>query len=658
MLKQVVSSCALIGVLLVTGLPTKALAEPNITDPVLAANDLRVKQRELFAQAEFAARRGRLAEYQLLLDQLQGYPLLPYLQLERLRRTGFLANEEQVLAFLTEHEGTPLDNQLRRHWLNYLQSKNLQQRYVRDYRVPASIEQQCYYLRYQLALQGMPEQAVYRAVDQLWQTGESLPKACDPLLTTWQQAGQRTTELVWARIKLAAEGGKHSLLPYLGGLLPESMRYLAEHYQRVRRDPAVITRVQFLTGKYPQHEADIVTYAYGRLIWRDPDRALTSFTRLPKHLVLSAEQQTFINQRFAVALTSKNHPKAAAWLAQLEPADHTEQTLQWQLAEWVRQGDWQALLAFTPKLPQAAADSGGWSYWYARALAETGASIEAEAALQRVAQQRSYYGFLAAARLGQPKQLVREQVVYSEQDLQRLRDLPAVQRVYEFLQLRRYVEARREWLQLTQRSDGRQQELLAVLADQWGWHDQAIYTLAQIGGFNAVTLRFPLAYFDQHQQFSERAGIDVDWALAITRRESAFRFDAHSHAGAHGLMQIMPKTAEYLERKLVSQHELQQVPTNIRLGTSYLAELRGRLGNNWVLATAAYNGGIYRVYEWLPAQPIDVDRWIETIPFKETRDYVKNVLAYQQIYRELSGNQDSVFTPLIPMQISKTAGGR
>jgi len=514
MLKQVVSSCALIGVLLVTGLPTKALAEPNITDPVLAANDLRVKQRELFAQAEFAARRGRLAEYQLLLDQLQGYPLLPYLQLERLRRTGFLANEEQVLAFLTEHEGTPLDNQLRRHWLNYLQSKNLQQRYVRDYRVPASIEQQCYYLRYQLALQGMPEQAVYRAVDQLWQTGESLPKACDPLLTTWQQAGQRTTELVWARIKLAAEGGKHSLLPYLGGLLPESMRYLAEHYQRVRRDPAVITRVQFLTGKYPQHEADIVTYAYGRLIWRDPDRALTSFTRLPKHLVLSAEQQTFINQRFAVALTSKNHPKAAAWLAQLEPADHTEQTLQWQLAEWVRQGDWQALLAFTPKLPQAAADSGGWSYWYARALAETGASIEAEAALQRVAQQRSYYGFLAAARLGQPKQLVREQVVYSEQDLQRLRDLPAVQRVYEFLQLRRYVEARREWLQLTQRSDGRQQELLAVLADQWGWHDQAIYTLAQIGGFNAVTLRFPLAYFDQHQQFSERAGIDVDWALA------------------------------------------------------------------------------------------------------------------------------------------------
>lgn len=658
MLKQVVFSGTLIVALLFTGLPTQALAEPAISDPVWAADELRVKQRELFVQAEFAARRGRLAEYQLLLDQLEGYPLVPYLQLERLRKTGFLANEDQVLAFLAEHEGTPLDGQLRRHWLNYLQSKNLQQRYVRDYRVPASIEQQCHYLRYQLALQGMPEQAVYRAVDQLWQTGDSLPKACDPLLLTWQQADQRSTELVWARIKLAAEGGKHSLLPYLGGLLPESMRYLAEHYHRVRRDPAVITRVQYLTGAYPQHEADIVAYAYGRLIWRDPDRALTSFTRLPKHITFSAEQQTFINQRFAVALTAKNHPKAATWLAQLAPTDHTDQTLQWQLAEWVRQGDWQALLEFTPKLPQAAADSGGWSYWYARALEETGAVVEAEVALKEVAKQRSYYGFLAAARLGQPKQLVREAVLFSDDDLQQLRQLPAVQRVYEFLQLSRYVEARREWLQLTQRSDGRRQELLAVLADQWGWHDQAIYTLAQIGGYNAVQLRFPLAYFEQHRQYSESAGIDVDWALAITRRESAFRFDAHSHAGAHGLMQIMPKTAEYLERKLVSQRELQHVPTNIRLGTRYLAELRGRLGQNWVLATAAYNGGIYRVYDWLPEQPIDVDRWIETIPFKETRDYVKNVLAYQQIYRELSGNTDSVFTPLIPMQISKAAAGR
>jgi soluble lytic murein transglycosylase len=658
MLKQVVFSSTLIAVLLVTGLPSKSQAEPRISDPVWAVDEVRVQQRELFVQAEYAARRGRLAEYQLLLEQLEGYPLVPYLQLERLRKTGFLANEDQVLAFLAEHEGTPLDGQLRRHWLNYLQSKNQQQRYVRDYRVPASIEQQCHYLRYQLALNGMPAQAIYRAVDQLWQTGESLPKACDPLLVAWQQADQRSTELVWARIKLAAEGGKHSLLPYLGGLLPESMRYLAEHYHRVRRDPAVITRVQFLTGAYPQHEADIVTYAYGRLIWRDPDRALTSFTRVPKHIVLSAAQQMFINQRFAIALTAKNHPKAATWLAQLAPADHTEQTLQWQLAEWVRQGDWQALLEFTPKLPTAAADSGGWSYWYARALAETGAIAEAESALQQVAQQRSYYGFLAAARLGLPKQLVREPVLFSAEDLKQLRNLPAVQRVYEFLQLGRFVEARREWLQLTQRSDGRRQELLAVLADQWGWHDQAIYTLAQIGGYNAVQLRFPLAYFDEHQRQSSNAGIDVDWALAITRRESAFRFDAHSHAGAHGLMQIMPKTAEYLERKFVTQQELQHVGTNIRLGTHYLGELRGRLGGNWVLATAAYNAGIYRVFDWLPQQPIDVDRWIETIPFRETRDYVKNVLAYQQIYRELSGNTDSVFTPLIPMQISEQAAGR
>lgn len=639
------------------GLPA-VQAKPEIVDSQFAQFSQWQQQRALYAQAEYAARRGRQAEYQQLLAQLEGYPLTPYLELERLKRIGYLANEAEVLAFLQRYQGTPMERQLRNHWLNYLRSKNQQQRYLRDFVAPGTLEQRCYYWRYQLEQQAVATETVWTAVAQLWQTGDSLPKACDPLLARWVAADQRSTALVWARIQLAAEGGKHSLLPYLGTLLPEPMRYLAEHYHRVRRDPAQITRLQYLTGAYPEHEAAIVSYAYGRLIWRDPDRALRAYPKLPKHIRLSAAQDLELRQRFAVALSAKNHPQADAWLARLTAAEHNEQTLQWQLAAWVRQSAWTPLLNFVPQLPNAVLERGSWRYWYARALAETGQAQQAQQVLQEVAKQRSYYGFLAAARLGQAKQLQREPIVYSAPELAQLRAVPAVQRVYEFLQLGRYVDARREWLQLTERSDARQQQLLAVLAHDWGWYDQAIFTLAQMGGFDAVELRFPLAYLEEHQHYAERAQIALDWALAISRRESAFRFDAHSHAGAHGLMQIMPRTAEYLERKVVSHYELQQVSTNVRLGTSYLAELRGRLGGNWVLATAAYNGGIYRVFDWLPKQPLAVDQWIETIPFQETRDYVKNVLAYQQIYRELTGHPDSVFTPLLPMQISRQAAGR
>ncbi|RUO42103.1 murein transglycosylase [Pseudidiomarina aestuarii] len=635
-----------------------AVAEPRIKDPIRAEFPQREQQREWFVQAEYAAKRGRLAEYQQLLDQLGDYPLVPYLELTRLQQVGYLANEDRVLAFLEAYRDSPMDWQLRQPWLDYLARKGEKQRFVRDFKAPGSTENQCRYLRYQHDLKLIPTDALYRAVDQLWLTGSSLPKACDSLLKQWADAGQRSTDKVWARLQLAAEDGKHTLVPYLGGLLPKDMGYLAEHYHRVRRDPSQVTRFDYLAGKHPGHEAQIVTYGFSRLIWRDPDRALRFIEQLPKHVTLSEEQWSFLEQRFAVALSSKDHKYAGAWLARLDASEHTDQTLQWQLGDWVREGQWQALLDFTQSAV-VTAEQPEWQYWAARAAAELGQEEQAKARYQKLAAQRNYYGFMAAARLQTPFSLAAEPVDLSADEIASVRNLPAVQRAYEFLQMQRYIDARREWFSLLGHLSGREQIAMAVLADQWGWHDQVIYTLGQLGEFDAVELRFPEAYLDIHQNYADRVGIDINWALAISRRESAFRHDAASGAGAHGLMQILPSTARYLERKSLSVSELHHAPTNVRLGTQYLAELKGRLGNNWMLGTAAYNAGIYRVFEWLPDDPIDADRWIETIPFKETRDYVKNVLVYQQIYRTLrQDNDEAIFPQVAAMQISKAGAGR
>lgn len=655
MLKQVVFSCTLFFTVVLIPL---GQAEPLIDDPLIGDADKLRQQRELFVKAEYAASRGRLPEYQLLLQELGDYPLAPYLELKRLQQVGYLSNEERVLSFLETYKHTPMDWQLRQDWLTYLARNDEKTRFVRDFQPPGRTADQCLNYRYQLDLELTPADAIYRAVDHLWQTGDSLPKACDPLLARWTKAGNRTDELIWARLKLAAEGGNHTLIPYLGRLLPDAMGYLADRYHRVRRDPANVRHMHFFTGAYPEHEAEIVTYGLGRLIWRDPDRAIGLLTNLPPTIKLNPEQLNFLHQRFGVALSLKNHPAADEWLAKLTAEEHSEQSLQWQLASWVRSGNWQALIEFVPQLPVVTQQYSVWQYWLARAYGETGRAELALPIYRELAGHRHYYGFLAAARIEQPHSLAREAIAYQPADLAALRARDDIRRTYEFLQLGRYLSARREWNQLLPKLDGHQQQLAAVLAHQWGWYDQAIFTLARLGEYDAVTVRFPQAYRSDHESYAERAGIDPSWAFAISRRESAFRFDAHSPAGAHGLMQIMPRTAEYLERKPLSNQQLQHVPTNIRMGTSYLAELRGRLGNNWVLATAAYNGGIYRVYEWLPDEPMAVDRWVETIPFQETRDYVKNVLAYQQIYRDLRDEETSVFAELIPMAISKAAAGR
>ncbi|CAB0150830.1 Soluble lytic murein transglycosylase [Pseudidiomarina piscicola] len=646
---------------------TAVMAEPKIHDPLLAGGDQREMQRQLFVKAEYAAKRGRLSEYQQLLDELVGYPLLPYLELERLQQVGYVANEARVQEFFAAMKGTPLDWQLRYPWLDYLAKNNEQQRFLRDFIYPGRLEHRCYFWRFTLAQETQPKAAVMRAVDQLWLTGESLPKACDPLLATWTADGRRTDDKVWQRAKLAAEDGKHTLLPYLAKLVDAPTDALIKHYRSVRRNPANLVReldelatlAAMPDATSGPRVASIVTYALGRLIWRDPDIAIRTFNQLPSAIVLSAAQQTSLQQQFAVALSAKDHAQAGVWLAQVEPGQQTAATMQWQLAEWVREANWQTLIENPVATMGVDAEQAQWLYWRARALAETGQQKQAEAMYKRIAKQRSYYGFLAASKLQQPLHLAREKLRYSASEMEATRALPAVQRAYEFLQLERYIDARREWYQLLQISEPRQQELLAALASQWGWHDQAIYTLGQLGEFGAIEQRFPLAYAEEHRENAQAAGIDASWAFAISRRESAFRFDAYSHAGAHGLMQLLPSTAKYIGKRDYARHDLQSASVNIRLGTRYLADLKRRLGGNWVVATAAYNGGIYRVVDWVPEQAMAIDRWIETIPYRETRNYVKNVLAYQQIYLLLEEDQppQNRFTELAEMTIDKTTLG-
>ncbi|MDN7128002.1 transglycosylase SLT domain-containing protein [Pseudidiomarina terrestris] len=642
-------------------LSTDTRAEPKIHDPDLNGGEQREKQRQLFVKAEYAAKRGRLNEYNQLLDELRDYPLTPYLELERLLQVGYVANEERVLDFFEVLSNTPLDWQLRYPWLDYLAQNNEQQRFLRDFIYPGRVEHRCYFWRFSLSQETQPRDAVMRAVDQLWLTGESLPKACDPLLATWAQAGRRTDDMVWQRAKLAAEDGKHTLLPYLAGLVEAPTSELIKSYRQVRRNPANLVRemdeLARQQGTAAERAASIVTYALGRLIWRDPDVAIRTFEDLPEGIVLSQSQRTELEQNFAVALSAKDHSQAHDWLARLEPREHNAATLQWQLAEWVREGDWQALLEDPAAEVGLATEKAQWFYWRGRAYEELGDQQQAATFFAQIADQRSYYGFLAASKLELPLQLAQEDIRYLPQELQAVRALPAVQRAYEFLQLERYIDARREWYQLLQGAEPRRQELLAVLASQWGWHDQAIYTLGQLGEFGAIEQRFPLAYAEEHRENAEAAGIAADWAFAISRRESAFRFDAYSHAGAHGLMQLLPSTARYVGRRDYGRHDLQNTSVNIRLGTRYLADLKRRLGDNWVVATAAYNGGIYRVIDWIPTSPIAIDRWIETIPYRETRDYVKNVLAYQQIYLLLEQPKETRnrFAELVDMKISKAA---
>jgi soluble lytic murein transglycosylase len=616
-------------------------------------SEQREQQRELFKKAEYAAKRGRLNEYRQLLQKLEGYPLVPYLELARLEQVGYLANEDRVLAFLEKHDNTPLDWQLRQPWLTYLAGQEEYARFIRDFRHPGTLTHRCQFIEAQRE-KGLADGPFRRQVDAIWEHGFSLPSACDPILKEWEGLDGRTDEKIWNRLEMAAERGNPTLLPYLTGLLPELQQYLGEFYHKVRYSPAAIEDGSWFKGRYPEKEAQITTFALTKLIWRDENIALRSYKKLKPELPFSEEQEERIAEEFAVALSLKSHPEARVWHDRVPVNALNERVLQWRLAIYLKDKDYEGLRDAIQSLPVAIRQGNQWRYWLARTQEITGNALVAQQLYEDLSDERHYYGFLASARLQKPVSLEHEKLEVSVVQLEQIRNHPSVQRAYELIQLERWVDARREWNHLLTQLDGEEQKVAAYLASEWGWHDQAIWTLAQIGHFDAVGIRFPLAYKDILGRASQAAGIDETWALAITRRESNFRHDAYSSAGARGLMQILPGTAKQLDTKNNSWRRLNDPSVNVRLGTHYLSRLKHRFENNWLLATASYNAGYYRVREWLPEEPVYADEWVETIPYHETRDYVKAVLSYQQIYRMLGGNEDNLFEQVVDMTIVET----
>jgi soluble lytic murein transglycosylase len=196
---------------------------------------------------------------------------------------------------------------------------------------------------------------------------------------------------------------------------------------------------------------------------------------------------------------------------------------------------------------------------------------------------------------------------------------------------------RREWRRALANMDSAEKTQASILAHRWGWHSRAIATAAGGGLEDDLEIRYPLPWRQDFEQKSRAARIPVPWAYGIARSESLFMPDVASHAGAVGLMQLMPETGKRTARAARIPYRgvttLKDPATNITLGTHYLGDMLNRFGQHRVLATAAYNAGPHRVERWLPrGEPLPADIWIETVPYSETRGYVRRVLAAEAVF--------------------------
>jgi soluble lytic murein transglycosylase len=598
--------------------------------------------RSDFLRAEQALRAGKRDSFLGIASGLREYPLYPYLVYDDLRRRLSTASTREVDTFLDLYSNTPLAPRLRRAWLLRLAKAGRWEQFLATFRATRDPALRCLRLR-ALAASGRASAAL-DGVQALWLVGRSQPQECDPLFTRWAQEGERTADLVWRRIRLAIASGRPELAAYLARFLNDGDRRLATLWIGVRRDPTLLLDVKQFRGEHPALK-EIVLFGLRRLARRAPEKAARAWEIHQSLRPFSPEERDAVHRTIGLAYASQLRPEAIDWLNAIHERSADAQVRGWRmlsaienndeahLRQWLTSGEW---------VSAAGADRDRWTYWQGHALALVGDQDAARTVWQQLASERSYYGFLAADAVQDRYNLRNEPLEFSEAELHDVERLPGILRSRELRALGRPVAARREWHLATRDMTERMLARAAKLAHDWGWHGNAILTLGRTSYLGDLEVRFPLAYREHVLAQAARRNIDPAWVFAILRQESAFMPDARSPKGALGLMQIMPRTGDQIAKSLNlrprSHSQLLREETNIRFGSAYLKQLLDELHAHSVLATAAYNAGPHRVRQWLPeGENMPSPLWMETVPFKETRKYLRRVFAYTVIYEQRLG---------------------
>jgi soluble lytic murein transglycosylase len=605
--------------------------------------------RAEYQSASSALARGDAGPFNRLSSSLRDYPLYPYLELARLRRSLTPPDTGAVEQFLTRYDRQLPAARLRSDWLAALAKRSDWQAWLRHFREDeASLTERC--TRAFALWQTGAKKDAGAAAAALWMTPRSLPANCDAALAPWLAQGNPGPEAAWQRFELALDAGETALARYLQRFLDTPHAADATLFLSVLDTPARVREARRFNAANPRH-ARIVASGLSRLAKSDPAGARKGFDDYSRTGVLDAAGQQRVAPRIAAALALNSPAEALQWVLGLPPTAQSEALTEDALRYALREQDWNGVSAAlsTGPAPESAAQR--WDYWKTRA-AEARGALDGAALKERFAAvraTRSYYGFLAAERIGEPFEMQHRSTVVEPAILEATAREPGIMRAREFFLTGDVIASRREFGWTTARLDERQRLAAARLADTWGWHTLAITTVAAAKEWNDLELRFPVIHREHFDAAGKRQQLDTHWLFAIARQESALNPGARSPVGAMGLMQLMPATAQQTARasglRYRGSADLLDPGTNVQLGSHYMRLMLDDFGQNRVLAAAAYNAGPGRVRQWLRRLPgpVDHDLFTETIPFKETRQYVQNVLSFAVIYAYLGGRE----TPLV-----------
>ena len=564
--------------------------------------------------------------------KLEGHVLEPWLDYWRLSMRLDDTPNKDVREFLATHANLYVNERLRSDWLRVLGKRSEWSefgrqavRYTRD-----DLEVSCY--RWISRLEQGDDSALGEAMA-MWLEPTELPDGCQRLSTILSTRGRLTITDVWRRVRVLFEHGQISAAKSTLGLLPRNEapdeRMLAEAARQPRR---FIERLPKALETRAAHEVAVLGAV--RLARTDAPAVARALEGVLAERLSEADLK-YLWGVVGLEGAREHHDEAIKWFARAGDTPLDDRQLAWKVRAALRDGQWLVVRESIDRMSFGTAHQAAWIYWYGRALAVQGEEMGSRAYYLRIAGQADFYGLLASEELGYVLALPDVTHVPSEAEVAAAAEDPGLKRALELIRLGIRVEGVREWLFTIRSFDDARLLAAAELARRNGVYDRAIHTADRTSRLHNFTLRYPMPYQDVFRGYAATHGVDEAWVLGLVRQESRFNTDARSSAGAAGLMQVMPRTARYVASKIGLRNyrstSVTELETNVTLGTGYLKLVMEQLGHP-VLASAAYNAGPSRARRWRDDKPLEGAIYIESIPFSETRDYVKKVMANAVYY--------------------------
>ncbi|MEF3099347.1 murein transglycosylase [Raoultella terrigena] len=614
----------------------------------LAHADSLDEQRSRYAQIKQAWDSRQMSVVDELMPTLSTYPLYPYLQYRQI--TDDLMNQPTLVVknFIEANPTLPPARSLKSRFVNELARRSDWQGLLAfSPDKPVSTEAQCNYYYAKLSV-GQAQEA-WDGAKTLWLTGKSQPNACDALFSAWRASGQQDP-LAWLeRIRLAMKAGNTSLVRSLAQQMPPEYLTISSAIVALANDPNTVMNFARTTGA-TDFTRQMAAVAFESVARQDVENARLMIPSLVQAQQLNDDQTQALRDIVAWRLMGTDvTDEQAVWRDDAIMRSQSTPLVERRVRMALGTGDRHGLNTWLSRLPMEAKEKDEWRYWQADLLLERGRDDEAKAILRSLMQQRGFYPMIAAQRLGEAFTFRIDKAPATLDSA--LTSGPEMARVRELMYWNMDNTARSEWANLVTSRTKDQQAQLARYAFNQHWWDLSVQ--ATIAGklWDQLEERFPLAWNDLFSRYISGKDISQSYAMAIARQESAWNPKVRSPVGASGLMQIMPGTATHTVGMFNiagygGPSQLLDPETNINIGTSYLQYVYQQFGNNRIYASAAYNAGPGRVRTWRSnsAGRIDAVAFIESIPFSETRGYVKNVLSYDAYYRYFMGEKAGMLT--------------